>query len=215
MMPTDPREPAHKREDVAPPATQPEPTPDAGAEPARPDVRAVPLARFLGYFLGLGTWGFGGPIATVGYMQRDVVERRGWVSRRDFLDGVALGQTMPGPLAAQVVMWLGFLRAGTLGALATAAAFIAPSFLLMLAVAVVYAHYQGLPVVQALFHGIAPAVMAIIAVAAYRPARAGVAGHRPRRAARRRRRPPPAGTRPVRLRCPLRLVPTANRGRDD
>src|SRR5215471_14376765 len=104
-------------------------------------------------------------------MQRDLVERRGWLSRQDFLDGVALGQTMPGPLAAQVVMWLGFLRAGTLGALATAAAFIAPSFLLVLAVAIVYAHYQGLPVVQALFHGIAPAVMAIIAVAAYKLAR--------------------------------------------
>jgi hypothetical protein len=55
----------------------------------------------LGYFPGLGTWGFGGPIATVGYMQRDLVERRGWLDRQDFLDGVALGQTMPGPLAAQ------------------------------------------------------------------------------------------------------------------
>jgi chromate transporter len=131
----------------------------------------VPWGRFLGYFLGLGTWGFGGPIATVGYLQRDLVERRQWLSRKDFLDGVALGQTMPGPLAAQVVMWLGYLRAGALGALATATAFIAPSFLLVLAVAIVYAHYQGLAVVQALFHGIAPAVMAIIAVAAYKLAR--------------------------------------------
>jgi chromate transporter len=93
------------------------------------------------------------------------------LSRQDFLDGVAMGQTMPGPLAAQVVMWLGFLRAGTVGALGTAAVFIAPSFLLVFAVAMVYAHYQGLPVVQALFHGIAPAVMAIIAVAAYKLAR--------------------------------------------
>src|SRR5881398_537520 len=130
-----------------------------------------PFRDFLRYFLGLGTWGFGGPIASVGYMQRDLVERRGWLSRRDFLDGVALGQTMPGPLAAQVVMWLGFLRAGTLGALAASAAFIAPSFVLVLAVAVAYAHYQGLPVVQALFAGIAPAVMAIVAVAAYKLAR--------------------------------------------
>ncbi|MGI5240457.1 chromate efflux transporter [Dactylosporangium sp. CA-139066] len=134
-------------------------------------MRAVPQRTFLGYFLGLGTWGFGGPIATVGYMQRDLVERRAWLSRRDFLDGVALGQSMPGPLAAQVVMWLGYLRGGTIGALVTAATFIAPSFLLVLAVAIAYAHYQGLPVVQALFHGIAPAVMAIIAVAAYKLAR--------------------------------------------
>jgi chromate transporter len=111
------------------------------------------------------------PIATVGYMQRDLVERRRWLTGEDFLDGVALGQTRPGPLAAQVVMWLGFLRAGTLGALAAAAAFIAPSFLLVLAVAVVYSRYSGLTVVQALFYGIAPAVMAIIAVAAYQLAR--------------------------------------------
>jgi chromate transporter len=142
--------------------------PRAEGDAGRPDVRAVPLGRFLAYFLGLGTWGFGGPIATVGYLQRDLVERRAWLARADFLDGVALGQTMPGPLAAQVVMWLGYLRAGTLGALVTAAAFIAPSFLLVLAVAIGYAHYQGLPIVQALFHGIAPAVMAIIAVAAYK-----------------------------------------------
>ncbi|MEV6925626.1 chromate efflux transporter [Dactylosporangium sp. NPDC051485] len=149
----------------------PEPETVAGTRAAGPDVRTVRLRTFLGYFLGLGTWGFGGPIASVGYMQRDLVERRAWLSRQDFLDGVALGQTMPGPLAAQVVMWLGYLRAGTIGALATAAAFIAPSFALVLSVAVVYAHYQGLPVVQALFHGIAPAVMAIIAVAAYKLAR--------------------------------------------
>jgi len=135
------------------------------------DLRTVPWRSFLAYFAGLGTWGFGGPIASVGYMQRDLVERRAWISRKDFLDGVALGQTMPGPLAAQVVMWLGFLRAGALGALAASAAFIAPSFTLVLAVAVAYAHFQGLPVVQALFAGIAPAVMAIIAVAAYKLAR--------------------------------------------
>ncbi|WP_238009544.1 chromate efflux transporter [Dactylosporangium sp. AC04546] len=145
--------------------------PVTGGRAAGPDVRAVPRREFLGYFVGLGTWGFGGPIASVGYMQRDLVERRAWLSRQDFLDGVALGQTMPGPLAAQVVMWLGYLRGRTIGALVTAAAFIAPSFLLVLAVAVAYAHYQGLPVVQALFHGIAPAVMAIITVAAYKLAR--------------------------------------------
>jgi chromate transporter len=152
---------------------QPE-APDQPGVPGRPevaDLRRVPWRRFLGYLLGLGTWGFGGPIASVGYMQRDLVERRAWLTREDFLDGVALGQAMPGPLAAQVVMWLGFLRAGTLGALAASAAFIAPSFLLVFAVAVAYVHYQGLAVVQALFAGIAPAVMAIIAVAAYKLAR--------------------------------------------
>lgn len=134
-------------------------------------LRVVPLPALLRYFVGLGTWGFGGPIATVGYIQRDLVERRRWVSRTDFLDGVALGQATPGPLAAQVVMWIGFLRAGALGALATSVAFVTPSFLLVLAVAIAYARYQGLPIVQALFTGIAPTVMAIIAVAAYKLAR--------------------------------------------
>ena len=88
------------------------------------DDTAGPLPAFrayLRYFLGLGTWGFGGPIASVGYMQRDLVEKRRWLSEREFLNGVALGQAMPGPLAAQVVMWVGFLQSGTLGALATAA----------------------------------------------------------------------------------------------
>ena len=123
------------------------------------------------YFLGLGTWGFGGPIATVGYMQRDLVAGRQWVAERDFLNGVALGQTMPGPLAAQVVMWIGFLEKGVWGALATAVAFILPSFVAVLAVALLYVRFQGLEVVQALFYGIAPAVMAIIALAAVRLAR--------------------------------------------
>src|SRR5438552_14594560 len=106
----------------AQPPTEPtdpvEPVELALPQGAAADLRTVPWRPFL----GLGTWGFGGPIASVGYMQRDLVERRAWISRQDFLDGVALGQTMPGPLAAQVVMqvvmWLGFLRAGTLGALA-------------------------------------------------------------------------------------------------
>jgi chromate transporter len=121
----------------------------------------------LRYFLRLGTSGFGGPIAVVGYMQRDLVEQRGWIAREDFLNGVALGQAMPGPLAAQVAMWAGYLRRGALGAAAAAAAFIIPSFLMVTAVAVLYVHYAGLRVVQSLFYGIAPAVMAIIAMAAW------------------------------------------------
>src|ERR671925_1147382 len=129
---------------------------ERGTEAEKP-----PLTSFLKYFLGLGRWGLGGPIATVGYMQRDLVEQRGWLDRQDFLNGVALGQTMPGPLAAQVAMWVGYLERGPLGALAVSVPFIAPSFLLVLAVAILYVRYQGLAIVQALFYGIAPAVMAI------------------------------------------------------
>src|SRR5438876_4730039 len=136
-----------------------------------PAGERVPFRRYFRYFLGLGTWGFGGPIATVGYMQRDLVEGRGWISRRDFLDGVALGQTMPGPLAAQVAMWVGYLQGGAIGALGTAIPFILPSLVAVVAVAYLYVRFQGLSVVQSLFYGIAPAVMAIIAFAAVKLAR--------------------------------------------
>ncbi|WEB44494.1 chromate transporter [Streptomyces yunnanensis] len=157
------------------------------------------FAAVLRYFLRLGTLGFGGPIAVVGYMQRDLVETRGWIAEQDFLNDVALGQTMPGPLAAQVAMWVGYLRRGVLGAAATALAFIAPSFLMVTGVAAVYAHYAGLSAVQALFYGIAPAVMAIIAIAAYKLVRlTDDVRHRRhrrrgRRPVRRRGRPDPPG----------------------
>ncbi|MFG2524912.1 chromate transporter [Streptomyces sp. NPDC048527] len=130
--------------------------------------RGGSFAASLRYFLRLGILGFGGPIAMVGYMQRDRVEQHGWIAKQDFLDGVALGQTMPGQLAAQVAMWVGYLKRGALGAVATALTFIAPSFLMVTTVAAVYVRYAGLGAVQALFHGIAPAVMAIIAIAAYK-----------------------------------------------
>src|ERR671925_663144 len=139
---------------------------ERGTEAEKP-----PLTSFLKYFLGLGRWGLGGPIATVGYMQRDLVEQREWLDRQDFLNGVALGQTMPGPLAAQVAMWVGYLQRGAWGALAVALPFILPSFFAVLAVAFFYVSYQGLDWVQALFYGIAPGVMAIIAIAAYKLAR--------------------------------------------
>src|SRR5436309_687365 len=116
-------------------SSEPEP------ERERESPEAVPFSRFVRYFLWLGTFGFGGPIATVGYMQRDLVERRGWLDRKEFLNGVALGQTMPGPLAAQVVMWVGYLQRGAIGALATSIAFILPSFLIVLSVAVIYVRF--------------------------------------------------------------------------
>ncbi|HST89585.1 MAG TPA: chromate transporter, partial [Ktedonobacterales bacterium] len=107
---------------------QPGPTPlvpgssgaQLGKEAAPASVAEPTFRELLRYFLGLGSWGFGGPIATVGYMQRDLVERRSWMDRETFLDGVALGQTMPGPLAAQVAMWVGYVRRGAVGALAVA-----------------------------------------------------------------------------------------------
>lgn len=129
------------------------------------------LRGLVRYFLRLGSWGFGGPIALVGYMQRDLVERRGWFSQAQFQQGLAVGQTMPGPLAAQVAMWLGYLERGSLGAIAVAVPFVIPPFALVTTVAVLYTEYQGLPWVHDVFLGVGPAVLAIIAIAAYRLAR--------------------------------------------
>ena len=124
------------------------------------------------YFAQLGAWGFGGPIALVGYMRRDLVEQRGWFEEREFAQGLAVGQTMPGPLAAQVAMWFGYLEAGARGALAVTLPFVIPPFVIVTAVAALYDHFEGLEVVHALFLGIGPAVLAIIAVAAVKLARA-------------------------------------------
>lgn len=140
-------------------------------EDAPPKTVRFSLMDLVRYFLQLGTIGFGGPIATVGYMQRDLVEQRRWIDERDLLDGIALGQTMPGPLAAQVVMWVGFLKARAIGALIAAGAFILPSFVIVLAVAFFYVRYEGLAWVQALFYGIAPGAVAIIALSAFKLAR--------------------------------------------
>jgi chromate transporter len=93
------------------------------------------LAQLLAYFLRLGTFGFGGPIALAGRMDRDLVEERGWVSRQDYVEGLAFSQLSPGPLAAQLAMYIGWVRAGRTGAALVAAAFIAPSFLMTVAIA--------------------------------------------------------------------------------
>ena len=134
-------------------------------------TNARSLRGLVLYFLRLGSWGFGGPIALVGYMQRDLVDQRRWYSDAEFEQAIAVGQTMPGPLAAQVAMWLGYLQAGARGALAVAVPFVLPPFLIVTAVAVFYAKYQGLAWVHDVFLGVGPAVLAIIAIAAYKLAR--------------------------------------------
>jgi chromate transporter len=129
------------------------------------------LGGLVSYFLKLGSWGFGGPIALAGYMRRDLVEQRGWYTEEEYQQGLAIAQTMPGPLAAQLAMWLGFLERGALGALAVTIPFVVPPFLIVTAVAIVYVHYQGLSQVGDIFFGVGPVVMAIIAIAAWRLAR--------------------------------------------
>jgi len=118
---------------------------------------------FLLYFLRLGTLGFGGPIALAGHMQQDLVEQRRWISAQDYKEGLALAQLAPGPLAAQLAMYLGWVRAGRLGATLVALAFVGPSFLMVLVLSELYLRFGGLPWMQGLFYGIGAAVIAIIA----------------------------------------------------
>src|SRR3989442_4662610 len=121
------------------------------------------LAQFTGYFLWLGTVGFGGPIALAGRMQQDLVDGRGWVSHEDYVEGLALAQLAPGPLAAQLAMYLGYVRAGILGATLVGCAFVLPSFLMLLALSAAYVRFGGLASMQDVFYGIGAAVIAIIA----------------------------------------------------
>jgi chromate transporter len=140
---------------------------DLTAAPGRDD-RTPSLARLAAYFLRLGALGFGGPIALAGYMQRDLVERRAWIGLEDFKQGLALAQLAPGPLAAQLAIYLGWVRGRLLGATVVAFAFIVPSFVMVLALAALYVHFGGLPWMQGVFYGVGAAVIAIIARSAWK-----------------------------------------------
>jgi chromate transporter len=123
----------------------------------------VPWRQFFLYFLRLGTFGFGGPIALAGYMQRDLVERRRWISKEDYVQGLALAQLAPGPLAAQLAMYLGWVKDRVRGATLVSAAFILPSFVMVLVLSALYVRYGGLAWMQSAFYGVGAAVIAIIA----------------------------------------------------
>lgn len=129
------------------------------------------LAATAGYFLHLGAVGFGGPIALCARMQRELVEERGWVRREAFLEGLALAQLAPGPLAAQLAIYLGWLRGGAIGATLVGAAFVLPSFLIVLGLAALYVRLGGMPWIQGAFYGIGAAVIAVIARGAFKLSR--------------------------------------------
>ena len=114
------------------------------------------------YFLFLGSLGFGGPVALIGYMQRDLVERRGWFTKEEYLKGLALSQLAPGPLAAQLAICLGYTHGRVWGATAVGVAFIAPSFLMTVVLGALYVAYGGLSWMQAAFYGVGAAVIGII-----------------------------------------------------
>jgi chromate transporter len=138
------------------------------ASVARSGIGLWPITR---YFLGLGTWGFGGPVALVGFMHRDLVERRRWITEETYKLSLALAQIMPGPLAAQVAIAIGYFEGGVLGATSVGLAFVLPSFLMVVAISLAYVAYGGLWWMQALFYAIGATVIAIIAIAAYKLAR--------------------------------------------
>ena len=124
--------------------------------------------QLVRYMLALGTWGFGGPVALVGYMYRDLVERRRWISEGDYKEGIALAQLMPGPLAAQLAIYLGYVHYHVLGATLAGVAFVVPSFVMVVVLGAAYVAYGGIAWMQAVFYGVGAAVIGIIALSAWK-----------------------------------------------
>src|SRR6187402_2495530 len=120
------------------------------------------------YFIKLGTWGFGGPVALVGYMHRDLVENKRWLTEEEYKEGLALAQLAPGPLAAQLGIYIGFVHYGLIGATLTGLAFVIPSFIMVVLMGLAYKAYGGLPWMQAIFYGISAAVIGIIVLSSYK-----------------------------------------------
>jgi chromate transporter len=126
------------------------------------------LWQMVQYALKLGSIGFGGPIALVGYMHRDLVEDRKWISESEYSEGMTLAQVAPGPLAAQLAIYLGYVHYGLLGASLVGIAFVLPSFFMVVALGWAYMRYGGLSWMQAVFYGVGACVIGIIALSAYK-----------------------------------------------
>ncbi|MBC5862785.1 chromate transporter [Flavobacterium turcicum] len=126
------------------------------------------LRALVLYFLKLGTIGFGGPVALVGYMHKDLVENRNWISEEEYKEGLALAQLAPGPLAAQLGIYLGFVHYRILGATLVGFAFVLPSFVMVVLLGMIYKLYGGLSWIQAVFYGVGAAVIGIIALSSYK-----------------------------------------------
>jgi chromate transporter len=143
---------------------------DAAIEesPAAPARVPYSLWQLVRYMLGLGTYGFGGPVALLGYMYRDLVEKRQWISEGDYKEGLALAQLMPGPLAAQLAIYLGYVHYRIRGGTLVGVAFVLPSFVMVVAIGAVYTRYGGIGWMQAVFYGVGAAVIGIIAIGAYK-----------------------------------------------
>ena len=146
----------------------------ASAEPASPTSPQSPQSpiytmwQMIRYMLRLGSLGFGGPVALVGYMRRDLVEERKWISDADYKEGLALAQLAPGPLAAQLAIYLGYVHFRVLGATLVGIAFVVPSFLMVVVLGWAYVAYGGISWMQAVFYGVGAAVIGIIVMSAHK-----------------------------------------------
>ncbi len=126
------------------------------------------LRQLILYFLKLGYSGFGGPVALVGYMHRDLVEQRKWITEEEYKEGLTLAQLAPGPLAAQLGIYLGFVHYRILDATLVAVAFVLPSFLMVVVIGIFYKMYNGISWMQAVFYGVGAAVIGIIIMSSYK-----------------------------------------------
>src|SRR6202035_306932 len=132
------------------------------------------IGELLRYFLRLGLLGFGGPVALVGQMERELVTERGWLTKEQMREAIAVCQSLPGPLAIQVGIFISYLRGGFWGAWAGGWAFILPNFIIVSALGALYVHFSGLPILTAIFYGVSPAVIALILHSCYRLAKLGM-----------------------------------------
>ena len=147
----------------------PNPNPNAPVAAARGAMGELVL-----YFLRLGLLGFGGPVALVGQMERELVNERGWLRKDQMREAIAVCQSLPGPLAIQVSIYIAYLRRGFWGAWAGGWAFILPNFIIVSVLGALYVHFRGLPILTAVFYGVSPAVIALILHSCYRLARLGM-----------------------------------------
>src|SRR5882724_5128928 len=137
-------------------------------------VRRVPIRELVRYYLRLGSIGFGGPVALVGQMERELVGERKWLTKEEMREGIAVCQSLPGPLAIQVGIWVSYIRGGFWGAWAGGWAFILPNFVIVTVLGALYVHYGGLSAVKAVFYGVSPAVIALILHSCYRLTKLGM-----------------------------------------
>src|SRR5882724_4865090 len=137
-------------------------------------VRRVPIRELVRYYLRLGSIGFGGPVALVGQMERELVGERKWLTKEEMREGIAVCQSLPGPLAIQVGIWISYIRGGFWGAWAGGWAFILPNFVIVTVLGALYVHFGGLSAVKAVFYGVSPAVIALILHSCYRLTKLGM-----------------------------------------